>query len=417
MGIKQNKKNKDINNFKIIKGGTITTVPGFCASACHCGIKNSKKPDICIIYAEEGSTCSGVFTTNKFSAAPVLVTKEQLGKAVNIKAVVINSGVANACTGKPGYINAKKTVNIAAKYLNIGSENIIVSSTGVIGKQLSMDRIEQGIKECSGKLSSKGGHDAAEAILTTDLTAKEIAVCINVKEGRDIIIGGIAKGSGMIEPNMATLLVFIATNTGISKNLLSKLLHEETGKSFNSITIDGCQSTNDMLVVMTNSQSGVYIKNKNSKYYNDFKNAFSYVMKDLAEKIVLDGEGATKLIRIKIVNALDMSCAKKLAFKVANSNLFKCAMFGQDLNWGRINSALGSVDCDFNPDKVKIYIDNILIVENGMGAGFEMAEVKKLMKDKEIKFTVDLNCGHKNFEVLTADLSFDYIKINALYRT
>lgn len=418
MVTKQDKKNENINNFKIIKDGTITSVPGFYASACHCGIKKSKKFDICTIYAPEGSTCSGVFTTNKFPAAPVLVTGEQLKKAGNIKAIIVNSGIANACTGKIGYINAKKTIDIASKYLNTGSESIIVSSTGVIGKHLPMGKIEHGIKECcSDKLSSKGGHDAAEAILTTDLKTKEIAVCISVKGGQDIIIGGIAKGSGMIEPNMATLLVFITTNIGISKDLLDKILHEETDKSFNSITVDGCQSTNDMVVVMTNAQSSIYIKNKNDKYYDDFKNAFSYVMKDLAKKIVLDGEGATKLIKIKVINAKDTADARKLAFKVANSNLFKCAMFGQDLNWGRINAALGSADCDFNPDKINICIGNILIVENGMGVEFNTAEVKNLMKEREIRFTINLNCGSKDFEVLTADLSFDYIKINALYRT
>jgi len=410
------KENKN-NNFKIIKNGTITDVPGFYASACYCGIKKSKKSDICIIYSPYGSTCSGIFTTNKFLAAPVVVTKEQLKKNKDIKAIIINSGIANACTGEVGYLNAKKTIDIAAKYLNINKENVIIASTGVIGKQIPMDRIEKGIKKCIGKLSSEGGHEAAEAILTTDLVTKEIAVCINGKEDKGVIIGGIAKGSGMIEPNMATLLVFITTNAGISKSLLDRLLYEEAETSFNSITIDGCQSTNDMVIVMANSQSGIYIKDKKSKYYKEFKNAFSYVMKDLSKKIVLDGEGATKLIKIKIIKAKNVQSAKKLAFKVANSNLFKTAMFGQDLNWGRINAALGSTDCDFNPDKLSIYIDNVLIVKNGTGVNFNKKEIEKLMKKREIKFTIDINYGNKGFEVLTADLSFDYIKINALYHT
>ncbi len=414
MSVKPDKKD---DYFKIIKNGTITTVPGFYASACHCGIKNSMKPDICIIYTPEGSTCSGIFTTNKFMAAPVLITKEQLKKEGNIKAVVINSGIANACTGNTGYVNAKKTIDIAARYLGIGKENVIVSSTGITGKQLPMDKIEEGIKKCSDNLSSDGGHRAAEAILTTDLITKEIAVSINVKNGKNIIIGGTAKGSGMIEPNMATLLVFITTNAGISRSLLDKLLHEEADTSFNSITIDGCQSTNDMVIVMANSHSDINIKNKEDKYYKEFKDAFSYVMKDLAKKIVLDGEGATKLIKIKIINAEDISGAKKLALKVANSNLFKSAMFGQDLNWGRIYTALGSSDCNFDPDKVGIYIDDILIAENGEGVDFNKEETGKLMKKREIEFTIDLNYGNKNFEVLTADLSFDYIKINALYHT
>lgn len=410
-------KNNANSNFNIINNGTITSVPGFYASACHCGLKGSGKPDICIICTPRGSACSGVFATNKFLAAPVVVTKGQLKKNGNIKAIVVNSGIANACTGQPGYRNAIKTIEFAARHLGIDKENILVSSTGVIGKQLPMDKIEEGIRQCSTKLSTTGGHSAAEAILTTDLVTKEIAVIIKVEGGKDIVIGGIAKGSGMIEPHMATLLSFIATNVKISKKFLDKILLEEAENSFNSITVDGCQSTNDMVIVMANSESGVCLENEKSKYYREFKSAFSYVMKDLARKIVLDGEGATKLIEIRVVNAKSKVDAKKLAMGVANSNLFKTAMFGQDLNWGRINSALGSVDCDFNPEKVDIYISDVLIIKDGMKAEFESTYADKLMKEKEIKFTVNLNYGNEEFSVLTADLSFDYIKINALYRT
>jgi glutamate N-acetyltransferase/amino-acid N-acetyltransferase len=408
---------KNNANFNIIDSGTITSVPGFYASAYHCGLKGSGKPDICIIYTPDGSTCSGVFATNKFLAAPVIVTKEQLKKTGNIKAVIINSGIANACTGELGYRNAIKTIEVASQCLSIDKDNILVSSTGVIGKQLPIVKIEEGIKQCSAKLSITGGHSAAKAILTTDLVTKEIAVSIKAEGGKDIIIGGIAKGSGMIEPHMATLLSFVATNVKISKKLLDGILSEEVESSFNSITIDGCQSTNDMLIVMANSKSGVYLENKESKYYKEFKNAFSYVLKDLARKIILDGEGATKLIEIKVVNSKNKADAKKLAMGIANSNLFKAAMFGQDLNWGRINSALGSVDCDFDPGKVDIYMSDVLIVKNGMEAKFDSTYAKKLMKEKEIKFKVDLNYGNEEFSVLTTDLSFDYIKINALYRT
>ncbi len=403
--------------FNIINNGTITSVPGFYAAACHCGIKSSGKPDMCIIYTPEDSTCSGVFTTNKFLAAPVIVTKEQLKKTRNIKAIVINSGIANACTGELGYRNARKTIEIASQYLGVKKKNIIVSSTGVIGRQLPMDKIEEGIRQCACKISGTDGHGAAEAILTTDLVAKEIAVSIKVEDGSDIIIGGIAKGSGMIEPNMATMLSFITTNVKIPKNLLDEILSDEVGRSFNSITIDGCQSTNDMVIVIANSKSNVEIKNKKDKYYKKFKNALSLVMKDLAKKIVLDGEGATKLIELKVINAKNKVDAKKLALAVANSNLFKTAMFGQDLNWGRINVAMGSVDCDFDPEKVDIYIGDVLIVKNGMGVEFDRIYTEKLMKEKEVKFTVDLSYGKEEFSVLTTDMSFDYIKINALYHT
>ncbi len=409
-----NKKNMD---FDIIENGGITSVPGFYASACHCGLKSSGKPDICIIYSPEGSVCSGIFTKNKFQAAPVTVTKQQLKKTRNIKAIIINSGVANACNGKKGYENALKTIDIAVHQLDIDKKNILISSTGVIGKQLPMDKIEKGISKCAGKLSPVGGHNAAEAILTTDLVTKEIAVKIKTASGEDIVIGGMAKGSGMIEPDMATLLVFITTNIKISGKLLDSLLLEEAAKSFNRITVDGCQSTNDMAIVMANSKSNVVLDNKTSKYYKEFVNAFSYVMQDLARKIVLDGEGATKLIEIKIVNAKKKADAKMLAFKIANSNLFKAAMFGQDLNWGRMNSALGSAGCDFDPDKVSIYMEDVLVVKNGMGVDFDRKHADKIMKEKEIKFTVDLNSGNEGFNVLTTDLSIDYVKINALYRT
>lgn len=403
--------------FNIINNGTITSVPGFYAAACHCDIKGSGKPDMCIIYTPEGSTCSGVFTTNKFLAAPVIVTKEQLKKTRNIKAIVINSGIANACTGEMGYRNARKTIEIASQYLGVEKKNIIVSSTGVIGRQLPMDKIEEGVRQCACKLSGTDGHGAAEAILTTDLVVKEIAVSIKVEGGSDIIIGGIAKGSGMIEPNMATMLSFITTNVKIPKNLLDEILSDEVGRSFNSITVDGCQSTNDMVIVIANSKSNVEIKNKKDKYYKKFKNALSLVMKDLAKKIVLDGEGATKLIELKVINAKNKVDAKKLALAVANSNLFKTAMFGQDLNWGRINVAMGSVDCDFDPEKVDIYIGDVLIVKNGMGVEFDRIYTEKLMKEKEVRFTVDLSYGKEEFSVLTTDMSFDYIKINALYHT
>jgi glutamate N-acetyltransferase/amino-acid N-acetyltransferase len=408
---------KNNEDFDIINNGTITSVPGFYAASSNCGLKGSGKKDICIIYTPEDTICSGVFTTNKFLAAPVVVTKEQLKKTRNIKAIIINSGIANACTGVIGYKNAIKTIEAAGKYLGIDKDSIIVSSTGVIGIQLPMDKVIKGIKHCAGKLSKTGGHSAAEAILTTDLVTKEIAVKVKAENGSEIIIGGIAKGSGMIEPHMATLLSFVTTNVNISKKMLDKMISEEVFSSFNSITVDGCQSTNDMLIIMANFSSGIEIKSKKDKYYKKFKNALSYALKDLAKKIVLDGEGATKLIDIRVVNAKSKNDAKKLAMGVANSNLFKAAMFGQDLNWGRINAALGSVGCDFNPEKINIYISDVLIVKDGVGVEFDSTYTEKLMKEKEIKFTIDLNYGYKEFNVLTTDLSFDYVKINALYRT
>jgi glutamate N-acetyltransferase/amino-acid N-acetyltransferase len=405
------------NVFNIVKNGSITSVPGFYAAACHCGIKGSGKPDICIIYTPQDTICSGIFTVNKFMAAPVILTKEQLKKTRNIKAVVVNSGIANALTGRTGYENALDTVKFAGDCLGLKNDHVVVASTGVTGKQLPMENIKKGIRKCAAGLSIKGGHSAAEAILTTDLKTKEIALKIKTDGSRDIMIAGMAKGSGMIEPNMATLLSFITTNIDISPVILDSMIIKEAESSFNSITIDGCQSTNDTLIVIANGKSGIKVNSKKDKYYKIFLEALSFVMKDLSRKLVLDGEGATKLIEIEIINAKNKSDAKKLAYVVANSNLVKTAVFGKDLNLGRINAALGSADCDFSPDKVDVYISDVLIVKKGIIEEFDSKYTEKLMKQKEIKFTIDINKGKDKFKVLTADLSFDYVRINALYRT
>lgn len=405
------------DDFEIIAGGTITSVPEFYAASCHCGIKRSRKDDLCIIYTPLDTCCSGVFTTNKFLAAPVIVCKEQLKNSRNIKAIVVNSGIANACTGATGYNNAIKTIYLASKYLNIDKDEVLVSSTGVIGKQLPMDKIERGVKICSKNLSRSGGHNAARAILTTDKYEKEVAVRIKVDGNEDIIIGGIAKGSGMIAPNMATMLSFISTNVNIPDHLLDSLLLRGVDESFNCITIDGCQSTNDMVMIQTNSSSKIEIKSKNDKYFNKFKNALFFVLKDLSRKIVKDGEGATKLIEINVINARSKADARKLSMGVANSMLFKTAMFGEDLNWGRINAALGSADCYFEPNKVDIYIGEILIVKGGEGVKFNKKLADKLLKKKDITFTINLNAGKEKSKVLTTDLSYDYVKINSLYHT
>ena len=400
---------------EVISNGTITTVDGFYAAADHCGIKGSGKPDICIIYAPHGAVCSGVFTTNAFIAAPAVVSREQLKKNGTIKALVINSGIANACTGKQGHINAKKTGELAARYLEIGKDGILVSSTGVIGKQLPMEKIEKGIAGCSKKLSANGGHSAARAIMTTDTAEKEIAVKIKAAGGKEIIVGGIAKGSGMIEPDMATMLAFLTTNAGISKVLLDELLLEGTRESFNRITVDGCESTNDTVLVFANSTGGVEIKNKGDENYLKFRDGLFYVLKDLARKIVMDGEGATKFIEIEVINAENSAIARELAYKVANSNLFKTAVFGNDLNWGRINAALGSTGNNLDPDKVDIYFGRIMIVKNGTGIEYDRDAAGKSWEGREIKFVIDLKSGGAGFSVWTSDLSLDYIKINALY--
>ncbi len=411
------KKDKDNKNYEILKDGTITSVPGFFAGSTNCGIKSSGKLDMCILYTPEASVSSGVFTTNKFQAAPVIFDRQKLKENCDIKAIVINSGIANACTGKTGMENTIKTAKIASSTMGIEEEKILTSSTGVIGTQLPMDKIEKGIKKSFAAMDPAGGSDAADAILTTDLVKKEIAVKIDLGKGKKIIIGGIAKGSGMIEPNMATMLAFIGTDAKISKSLLDKALKDANQVSFNSISVDGCQSTNDMVIVMSNGNSGIVIDEEAGGDYEKFITGLTYVMKYLAKKIVMDGEGATKFIEIKVSGASDESQAKISALKIANSNLFKTAIFGQDLNWGRINAALGASGCEMDPDRIDISLGEEKIVENGMGINIEKNKAKELLTEKEIRIAIDLKYGKGSWTVWTSDLSFDYIKINALYHS
>ncbi|MCJ7665815.1 MAG: bifunctional glutamate N-acetyltransferase/amino-acid acetyltransferase ArgJ, partial [Actinobacteria bacterium] len=373
------------------------------------------KPDICILYTPGTSVCSGVFTTNKFQAACVVSNREKLRDSSGVRAIIVNSGIANACTGKTGMENTAKTAMIASDLMGIKKEEVLVASTGVIGTQLPMDKIEAGIKKSFASLSPEGGSGAAGAILTTDLVKKEIAVKIDLGKGKEIIIGGIAKGSGMIEPNMATMLAFIATDADISKQLLDKALIGANQVSFNSISVDGCQSTNDMVILMANGNSGIIIDEETEENYKKFVMGLTFVMKSLAKKIVMDGEGATKFIEIEVSGASDDLQAKASALKIANSNLFKTAIFGQDLNWGRINAALGASGCEMDPDNVDIYLGGEKIVNNGLGVYIEKQKAKRLLAEKQIKIAVDLKYGKGSWTVWTSDLSFDYIKINALY--
>jgi glutamate N-acetyltransferase / amino-acid N-acetyltransferase len=400
--------------FKIIEDGNITSVPGFSAGTAHCGLKNSGKPDICIINIPSGAVCSGVFTTNSFRAAPVVIDIELLDNNNNIKAVTVNSGIANACTGEQGLKNARHMQQITADVLGIGIGQVLVASTGVIGKQLPMEKLESGIKRSASAMSDDGGDEAARAIMTTDLAEKKIAVELAADKGRKIIIGGMAKGSGMIKPDMATMLAFIGTDAKVERNTLDSILKQANKTSFNSISVDGCQSTNDSVFLMANGISGSSIEEE-SIHYKGFAEAVSFVMQELAKKIVMDGEGATKFIEITVSGARDDTEAGKAAMTIADSNLFKTAMFGQDLNWGRINAALGASGCDLDPDEVDIFVGGRMIVKNGTGLDVEKKAAKELLKPHHIKISIDLRNGKGSWTVWTSDLSFDYIKINALY--
>lgn len=404
----------------IIEGG-ITAPKGFLATGEHVGVKKVKK-DLAIIYSEKPALCSAVFTKNLVKAPPLWWCEKLVKEKQKIQAIVINSGNANACTGDRGYQDALAMADTLSECLNIKKESVLVTSTGVIGVYLSMDKIIPGIKETSKTLGSdeKSAKRCAKAIMTTDTFRKEIAVEIDIK-GKKVKLAGIAKGSGMIHPNMATMLGFITTDINISQELLDKAFKENINDSFNMITVDGETSTNDMAVILANGLAENPVVDKEDEDYEKFKTALDYITKYLAKQIVKDGEGATKFLECQIFNAKSKEDARVLCKAILNSNLVKTAFFGNDANWGRILSAMGASGVDFDPNQVKISFKNdtgeIKLFENGLPVEFDEDFAFKILKQEEIKILIDMNRGLESIIGWGCDLSFDYVKINAEYRT
>lgn len=398
---------------------TITDVPFFKASGISSGIRKSGKKDLCIIYSEKKAVSAAAFTTNKVKAAPVLLNMEYV-KNINTQAIVVNSGYANACTGAKGLYNAKMMSKITADCLGLKKEEVLVASTGVIGVQLPMDVITMGIKNACSKVSNDGGIDASEAIMTTDTFPKRAAVEA-VVGGKNIILTGIAKGSGMIHPNMGTMLSFIATNASISKELLQKALRDSVEDSYNMVSVDGDTSTNDMVIALANGTAGNNIITSTGKDYDDFKAALDLLNKELAKKIAKDGEGSTKLIEVELYNARTLQDAKICAKSIITSSLVKSAFFGNDANWGRILCAIGYSGADFNLDKINISFKSnagaIKIVKDGIGLNFDEDTAKKILDNDYVNVTVDLNDGIYNATAWGCDLTYDYVKINGSYRS
>lgn len=400
---------------KEIAGG-ITAVQGFKATGIFCGIKKGEKKDLALIYSTEPAIAAGLFTTNKVFSPSVQLCRENILAPV-VRAIVINSGNANACIGSQGYLDAKKIVQLTADELKISPETTLIASTGVIGEPLPMNKIEKGIPNLIKRLHENAGNDdAAEAILTTDTFIKTIAVEIEINKIK-IRLGGIAKGSGMIHPNMATMLAFITTDAVIEKSALQKYLKESTDKSFNMITVDGDTSTNDTVIILANGLA----KNKTISYKNPsskvFFDALHFVTSKLARMIIKDGEGATKLIEVCIKGARTHHEAQVVAFAIARSSLVKTAFFGEDANWGRIIAAAGNAGVSFNPDKLDLFFGQKQVVKNGLYCGADQEEeIDEVIKQREIVLTIDLNSGSEEASVLTSDLTYDYVKINAEYR-
>ncbi|WP_424244790.1 glutamate N-acetyltransferase/amino-acid N-acetyltransferase [Elusimicrobium posterum] len=395
---------------------SVTAPKGFKAAGIHAGLKKSTKKDLAVIISEVPAVAGAVFTLNKMAAAPVWVCRENL-KSKTARAVIVNSGSANACTGERGLNDAWKMAALTAKEIGCAEREVFVSSTGVIGAYLNMEKMEAGIKDVVKKASSDGGKDAALAIMTTDTTAKEYAVTIEI-DGIEVTVAGIAKGSGMIAPNMATMLSYVTTDVNISKTLLQKAVKNAADESFNLAIVDGDTSTNDTLVVLANGMSGnKQITREQDRDYKTFYEALKTVCTELAKMMVKDGEGATKFIQIEVQGAQTSEEARVAATTVAKSPLVKTAFFGQDANWGRMVCALGYSGINLIPERLNVWIDNVHIFKNGTGLDADEKILAEKMAEHEIHVIIDLGRGDATAKVWTCDFSYDYVKINGSYRS
>ena len=404
---------------KILENKFIEGVKGFKAAGMAAGLKKSNKKDLALIYTEKKAVSAGVFTTNKVKAACVLLNMENV-KSENTQAIIVNSGHANACTGEGGLQDAKKIVEMTAAKLGLNPNEVVQASTGVIGVSIPMDIIEEGINKICDMVSEDGGNEAAEAIMTTDLVSKQITVEIEL-DGKKVLISGAAKGSGMIKPNMATMLSFVVTDANISKAMLDKAIKSSVKDSYNMISVDGDVSTNDMLITLANGAAENKIIDEENEDYKIFKEAFDFVNIELSKKIARDGEGATKLVEVEVVNAKDEESAKLCAMSVVSSNLVKAALFGCDPNWGRVICALGYSGGDFDPNKVdlsfKSPIGEIKVFEQGVNIAFDEAKASDILKDETIVLYADLNDGEYSAKAWGCDLTYKYVEINGEYRT
>ncbi|TLY25293.1 MAG: bifunctional glutamate N-acetyltransferase/amino-acid acetyltransferase ArgJ [Nitrospirae bacterium] len=396
--------------------GGITAVPGMLAAGMAAGIKKGDVLDLALIVSEREATVAGVFTLNKVVAAPVILARQRLHRGKG-RAILVNSGNANACTGRQGYADAVKVAALTAKTLRLRPEDVFVASTGVIGKPLPRERIEAAIPVLASQLRRDGGEDAARAIMTTDTTVK-MAAASDTIGGHTITLGGIAKGSGMIHPNMATMLAFLATDAALPRAILQRGLRQAADRSFNRIPVDGDTSTNDMVLCLANGAAGNRPITPGSADARRFQALLDHVCLDLAKKIAWDGEGATKCVELRVQRARTTSEAVRIAVVIATSSLVKTAWFGEDANWGRIMAAIGRAGGRIAPDRIAITYGDIPVVRRGTGLGQAAEErANSVLKGRAFTLTVDLGIGHAEATVWTTDLSPEYVKINASYRS
>ena len=404
-----------------INGG-ITAPKGFLASGLNAGIKNQTKKDMAMVFSSTPCAAAGVFTTNLVKAAPVKWDKEIVTTSPYVQAVVVNSGIANACTGAEGLGYCADTAAEAAAALNIPKTAVLVASTGVIGKQLPIDKIKSGVTALSKVLGSsrEDAKLAAEAIMTTDTKSKEVACTLEL-DGKQVTVAGMCKGSGMIHPNMCTMLCFVTTDVAISYELLQKALSEDVVDTFNMISVDGDTSTNDTVLVMANGQAENTPITKEGEDYKTFCEALHFIMLELSKKIAGDGEGCTCLFEATVIGAKDKNQARTIAKSVVCSSLTKAAVFGHDANWGRILCAMGYSGAQFDPEVVDIWLESkagtIKIVENGVATDYSEETATKILSEEEVIAKMDIKEGNETATAFGCDLTYEYVKINGDYRS
>ena len=406
---------------KIITGG-VTAAKGFQAASTAAGIKYQGRTDMAMVYSEKPCVAAGTFTTNIVKAAPVKWDQDIVYNHSLAQVIICNSGIANACTGEEGFGYCRETAKAAAETMNVDADSVLVASTGVIGMQLPIEKLAAGVRAMAPKLQGtlEAGNEAAKAIMTTDTKEKEVAVEIEIC-GKTVTIGGMCKGSGMIHPNMCTMLGFVTTDACISKKLLQEALSQDVKDTYNMVSVDGDTSTNDTVLLLANGMAGNPEITEKNEDYQKFCEALNYINTTLAKKIAGDGEGATALFEVKIIGAESKEQAVTLSKSVVTSSLTKAAIYGHDANWGRILCAMGYSGAQFDPEKVDLYFESkagkIQIIENGVAVDYSEEEATKILSEDAVTAIADIKMGDCAATAWGCDLTYDYIKINADYRS
>ncbi len=405
-------------HYTVLSEGSLTDVSGYRAAGVACGLKKDGALDLALVVSDRPAACAGVFTTNRFQAAPVVYDRESIrADGEGFQAIAINSGCANACTGPEGEEDAREMARLAGAAVGADPNRVLVMSTGVIGQRLDMGKIASGLELAAGALSAEGGHDAARAIMTTDTRPKEYVLGFQLGETQ-ITVAGMAKGSGMIGPNMATMLSTIVTDADVAATALRDILVFAVDRSFNCVTVDGDMSTNDTLILMANGAAGnPRIVDAGSQGYEELCQGVTQVARELAKMIAFDGEGATRKVTIEVKGARTRDEGRKAAMSVANSPLVKTAIYGQDANWGRILCAVGYSGVPVTPANVDLWLGDLHLVHRGRPHEIDEARASEILAREAVDITVDLGMGEESVTVWTCDLSHDYVSINAHYRT